>query len=57
MSEVLAIIKRSVKVLSEQTDFPAMMISPHYKETSLEQIKFLMIEPGKILIVVVYLLE
>jgi len=53
MSEVLAIIKRSVKVLSEQTDFPAMMISPHYKETSLEQIKFLMIEPGKILIVVV----
>lgn len=53
MSEIMTLIKRSVNVLSEQTNFPAMMVSPYHKESSLEQIKFLMIEPGKVLIVVV----
>ncbi|NLJ70066.1 MAG: heat-inducible transcription repressor HrcA [Clostridiaceae bacterium] len=53
MNEVTTLVRQSANVLSEQTDFPSLVISPRYSDTSLEQIKLLMIEPGKALVVVV----
>ncbi|MGB4609919.1 MAG: heat-inducible transcriptional repressor HrcA [Saccharofermentanales bacterium] len=53
MTEVTALVRQSANLLSEQTDFPSLVISPRYSDTSLEQIKLLMIEPGKALVVVV----
>jgi heat-inducible transcriptional repressor len=53
MAEVTSLVRQSASVLSEQTDFPSLVISPRFSDTSLEQIKLLMIEPGKALVVVV----
>jgi len=53
MNEVTALVRQSASALSEQTNFPSLVISPRYSDTSLEQIKLLMIEPGKALVVVV----
>lgn len=53
MAEVTSLVKQSASALSEQTNFPSLVISPSYSDTSLEQIKLLMIEPGKALVVVV----
>ncbi len=52
-SEVNDLVRQSANALSEQTNYPSMVISPRYSDTSLEQIKLLMIEPGKVLVVVV----
>lgn len=52
-TEVGDLVRQSAAVLSAQTNFPAMVISPRYGDSSLEQIKLLMIEPGKVLVVVV----
>ncbi len=52
-TEVSDLVRQSAAALSAQTNFPAMVISPRYGDSSLEQIKLLMIEPGKVLVVVV----
>ncbi len=53
MNEVTGLVQQTANALSEQTNFPSMVISPKYGDTNLEQIKILMIEPGKALVVVV----
>ncbi len=53
VQEVAQLIKSSVDLLAEQTSYPTLALTPRYANTSLEQIKILMIEPGKALIVVV----
>ena len=53
MTEITTLVRQSASALSEQTNFPSLVISPRYSDTSLEQIKLLMIEPGKALVVVV----
>lgn len=53
MTEVSSLIRQSASALSEQTHYPSLVVSPRYSDTSLEQIKLLMIEPGKALVVVV----
>ena len=53
LQEVAELIKSSADLLSRQTTFPTLVLTPRYADTSLQQIKLLMIEPGKALIVVV----
>lgn len=53
MTEVNSLIRQSANALSKQTHYPSLVISPRYSDTNLEQIKLLMIEPGKALVVVV----
>lgn len=53
LQEVAELIKSSADLLSRQTAYPTLVLTPRYADTSLQQIKLLMIEPGKALIVVV----
>ncbi len=53
LTEVTDLVKQTANALSTQTNFPSMVITPQYGDSSLEQIKILMIEPGKALVVVV----
>lgn len=53
MDEVTQLIRKAAAVLSEKTDYTSLVLSPQYKRSHLKQIKMLMIEPGKALVVVV----
>ncbi|NLW11694.1 MAG: heat-inducible transcription repressor HrcA [Clostridiaceae bacterium] len=53
MDEVTQLIRKAATVLSEKTDYTSLVLSPQYKRSHLKQIKMLMIEPGKALVVVV----
>ncbi len=53
MEEVTQLIRKAAAVLSEKTDYTSLVLSPQYKRSHLKQIKMLMIEPGKALVVVV----
>lgn len=53
VQEITELIKSSAAILASQTDFPSIVLTPSYADTSLQQIKILMIEPGKALVVVV----
>lgn len=53
MDEVTQLIRKAAAVLSEKTDYTSLVLSPQYRRSHLKQIKMLMIEPGKALVVVV----
>jgi heat-inducible transcriptional repressor len=53
MDEVTQLIRRAASVLSEKTDYTSLVLSPQYRKSHLKQIKMLMIEPGRALVVVV----
>jgi len=53
MDEVTQLIRKAAAVLSEKTDYTSLVLSPQYKRSHLKQIKMLMIEPGRALVVVV----
>ena len=53
LDEVTGLIKKAAVILSEKTDYTSLVLSPQYKRSFLKQIKMLMIEPGKALVVVV----
>jgi heat-inducible transcriptional repressor len=51
--EVSDLIRCAATALSNQTDFISLVLTPRFAESALRQIKMLMIEPGKALIVIV----
>ncbi|HHX37639.1 MAG TPA: heat-inducible transcription repressor HrcA [Clostridiaceae bacterium] len=51
--EVQPLLKRAVEILSETTGYTALAVAPYTPKTRLTQLKILMIEPGRALIVVV----
>ena len=51
--ELKSLIVRAADVLAEKTNFTSMVLTPTYSETRLKQVKILMIEPGKALVIVV----
>lgn len=53
LSEIRELIGRAAKSLSEQTNFTSLVLTPTYGESRLRQVKILMIEPGKALVIVV----
>lgn len=53
INEATELIERAADYLSEETDFVSVALAPRYGAASLEQVKILMIEPGRALVVVV----
>jgi heat-inducible transcriptional repressor len=53
MAEVTGLIRKASTLLSEQTHYTSLALSPKYVKNHLKQIKMLMIEPGRALVVVV----
>lgn len=53
LHEVTGLIRKAAAVLSEKTDYTSLVLSPQYRRSQLKQIKMLMIEPGRALVVVV----
>lgn len=53
MAEVTNLIRKASSILSEQTAYTSVALSPLYHQSFLKQIKILMIEPGRALVVVV----
>lgn len=53
VTELQTLIKSAADTLAERTDFTSLVLTPTYGETTLRQVKILMIEPGKALVVVV----
>ncbi len=53
IDELTGLIRKASTVLSEQTGYTSVALSPHLKRSHLSQIKILMIEPGRALVVVV----
>ncbi|MGI6545227.1 MAG: heat-inducible transcriptional repressor HrcA [Fastidiosipilaceae bacterium] len=47
------ILRKTAELLSETTGYAALAVAPHSKDSILRQLKILMIEPGRALIVVV----
>lgn len=47
------ILRKTAEVLAETTGYTALIVPPHSKDSFLKQLKILMIEPGRALIVVV----
>ena len=47
------LIERTVECLSNQTNFVSVALSPEYSDSSIEQIKIMMIEPGRAIVVLV----
>jgi len=47
------LIERTVECLSNQTNFVSVALSPEYSDSSVEQIKIMMIEPGRAIVVLV----
>lgn len=47
------ILRKTAELLSETTGYAALAVAPHSKDSTLRQLKILMIEPGRALIVVV----
>lgn len=53
LDEMTVLIRKAASILSEKTDYTSLVLSPQYKSSLLKQIKMLMIEPGRALVVVV----
>lgn len=53
LDELTSLIRRASSVLSEQTGYTSVALSPQLHRSQLQQIKMLMIEPGRALVVVV----
>lgn len=53
MSEVTGLIRKASQLLSDQTQYASLALSPKCCKNHLQQIKMLMIEPGRALVVVV----
>ncbi len=53
MDEMKDLLKRVSWVLSEGTGYTSLAVSPRLASSSLKQLKMLMIEPGKVLVVIV----
>lgn len=47
------LIERTVECLSNQTNYVSVALSPEYSDSSIEQIKIMMIEPGRAIVVLV----
>lgn len=53
MDELTGLIRKASSLLSERTGYPSLALAPQMRRSHLKQIKMLMIEPGKALVVVV----
>ncbi|MBP8989393.1 MAG: heat-inducible transcription repressor HrcA [Clostridia bacterium] len=53
LDELTVLIRRASNILSERTGYLSVALSPHMRRSHLQQIKILMIEPGRALVVVV----
>ena len=53
IDELTGLIQKASKVLSEQTGYTSIALSPQLRRSHLSQIKILMIEPGRALVIVV----
>ncbi|HHU12586.1 MAG TPA: heat-inducible transcription repressor HrcA [Clostridiaceae bacterium] len=51
--ELTDLIRQATAVLSAQNDYVSLALTPKYANSRLRQVKLLMIEPGKVLVVVV----
>ncbi len=51
--ELTDLIKKAATVLSQQNDYVSVALTPRYADSRLKQVKLLMIEPGRALVVVV----
>lgn len=51
--ELSSLIKNAAATLAEQTNYTSLLLSPRYGMSKLKQVKILMIEPGRALVVVV----
>lgn len=51
--EIQSLIRQAAGVLSEETELASLVLTPTYGSSTLRQIKILMIEPGRALVVVV----
>ena len=53
LDELTGLIRRASSVLSKQTGYTSLALSPQLRKSHLQQIKILMIEPGRALVVIV----
>ena len=53
IDELTGLIRKASSILSEETGYTSVALSPQLKRSHLSQIKILMIEPGRALVVVV----
>jgi heat-inducible transcriptional repressor len=53
LREAREMIERTAEYLAEKTNYLSVVLSPQYSDTSLEQIKIMMIEPGRAIVVLV----
>lgn len=53
LNELTGLIRKASSVLSDRTGYTSLALSPHMQRSHLQQIKMLMIEPGRALVVVV----
>jgi heat-inducible transcriptional repressor len=53
LDEVTELIRRATSILSENTGYTSLILTPQLRKGQLKQIKMLMIEPGRALVVVV----
>ncbi len=51
--ELAGLLKKATSTLSEQTGYVSMALTPRLRKSYLKQLKMMMIEPGKVLVVVV----
>lgn len=52
-TELAGLLKRASNTLSEQTGYVSLVLTPRFRKSFLKQLKMMMIEPGKVLVVVV----
>lgn len=53
LDEVTELIRKATSILSENTGYTSLILTPQLRKSQLKQIKMLMIEPGRALVVVV----
>ena len=53
LDELTGLIRKASSVLSDKTGYPSLALSPQLRRSHLQQVKMLMIEPGRALVVVV----
>jgi heat-inducible transcriptional repressor len=53
LDELTGMIRKASSILSQHTGYTSLALSPHMQRSHLQQIKMLMIEPGRALVVVV----
>ncbi len=53
LTELTGLIRKASSLLSDTTGYTSLALTPHVQQSHLQQIKMLMIEPGRALVVVV----